>query len=185
MTTTIPIAAGTWNADTVHSDVSFKVRHMAVGKVRGTFELTSATLTVGDDGISGASVTAVIDASSVETKSEQRNQHVTSADFLDTEKYPTIEFASTGVRGFDGENFALLGGLTVHGVSKPVELATEFLGTITDAYGKERAGFSASTSLSRAEFGVDIQLGFGAGNAVVADTIEISLELEFVLGGAE
>lgn len=184
-TSTNTIAAGSWNADTVHSDVSFKVRHMAVGKARGNFELASATLTVGEDGIPGASVTAVIDATSVETKSEQRNEHVKSADFLHVEQHPTIEFTSTGVRDFDGENFILVGDLTVHGVSKPVELATEFLGATTDAYGKERAGFSATTSISRAEFGVDIQLGFGAGNAIVADKIEITLELEFVLDADE
>ncbi|MDQ6658531.1 MAG: YceI family protein [Actinomycetota bacterium] len=184
-TSTSTIAAGTWNADTVHSDVSFKVRHMAVGRVRGNFELTSATLTVGEDGIPGASVMAVIDATSVETKSEQRNQHIKSADFLHVEKHSTIEFTSTGVRDFDGENFIVVGDLTVHGVSNPVELATEFLGATTDAYGKERAGFSATTSISRAAFGVDIQLAFGAGNAVVADKIDIALELELVLDTGE
>lgn len=183
--TTTTLVAGTWNADPVHSDVSFKVRHMAVGKARGTFELTSATLTVGDDGIAGATVTAVIDATSVETKTQQRNDHVKSPDFLDVQKYPTIEFSSTEVRDFDGETFTLVGDLTVHGVTKSVELATEFLGATTDAYGAERSGFSAVTSISRAAFGVDIQLGFGAGNAVVADKIEIALELEFTLATGE
>lgn len=183
--TTTTLAAGTWVGDPVHSDVSFKVRHMAVGRVRGTFDLTSATLTVGDDGIPGATVTAVIDAASLETKAQQRNDHVKSADFLDVEKFPTIEFTSTQARDFDGESFTLVGDLTVHGVTQPVELATEFLGQTTDAYGAERSGFSATTSISRAAFGVDIQMAFGAGNAVVADKIDIALELEFTLTAGE
>lgn len=183
--TSTALAAGTWTGDPVHSDVSFKVRHMAVGKVRGTFDLVSAALTVGADGIPGAQVTAVIGAASVETKSEQRNDHIKSADFLDVEKFPTIEFTSTEVRDFDGESFTVVGDLTAHGVTNQVELATEFLGQTTDAYGAERSGFSATTSISRAAFGVDIQMGFGAGNAVVGDKIEIAIELELTLAAGE
>jgi polyisoprenoid-binding protein YceI len=184
-TSTPTLAAGTWNADATHTDVSFKTRHMGVGKVRGTFELASGTLTVGPNGLEDSTVTAVIDVHSIETKSQQRNDHVKSADFLDAEKYPTIEFTSTGIRNFDGETFTLVGDLTVHGVTKPVELAAEFNGALTDAYGSERSGFSAETTISRKEFGVDIQMGFGAGNAVVSDKIEISIDIEFVLASGE
>ncbi|WP_029138760.1 YceI family protein [Nakamurella lactea] len=184
-TSTTALAAGTWNADPTHTDVSFKARHMGVGKVRGNFELTSGTLTVGANGIEDSTVTAVIDVASVETKSEQRNDHVKSADFLDAEKFPTIDFVSTGIRDFDGENFTLIGDLTVHGVTKSVELAAEFNGALTDAYGLERSGFSAEVTISRKEFGVDIQMGFGAGNAVVSDKIEIAIDIEFVLASGE
>lgn len=183
--TATALAAGTWNADPTHTDVSFKARHMGVGKVRGTFELTSATLTVGTDGLTDSAVTAVIDVHSVETKSQQRNDHVKSPDFLHAEQFPTIEFISTGVRDFDGENFTLVGDLTVHGVTKSIELATEFNGALTDAYGKERSGFSATTTISRNEFGIDIQMGFGAGNAVVSDKIDIAIDIEFVLADSE
>jgi polyisoprenoid-binding protein YceI len=96
------LAGGTWVADPVHSDISFKVRHMGVGKVRGTFALASAALTVGDD---GGRVTALIDPASVDTGNRQRDQHITSADFLDVENHPQIEFTSTEVRDFDGETF--------------------------------------------------------------------------------
>ena len=183
MTTSITapvVTAGTWTADAVHSDVSFKVRHMAVGKAKGNFKLTSGALTVGDDGIAGASVETVIDATSVATNKAERDAHVKSADFLDVEKYPTIEFKSLEVRDFDGESFTLVGDLTLHGVTKTVELAAEFLGETVDAYGSTRTGFSAETAISRKEFGVDIEMAFGAGNAVVADKIEISIETEFV-----
>jgi polyisoprenoid-binding protein YceI len=101
MNTTITpaLAAGTWTGDSVRSDISFKVRHMGVGRVRGTFALTSATLTltVADDGAAGR-VDAVLDAASVRTGNDQRDQHVRAGDFLDVERFPAIEFASTGIR---------------------------------------------------------------------------------------
>jgi polyisoprenoid-binding protein YceI len=186
MNTTITpaLAAGTWTGDSVHSDISFKVRHMGVGRVRGTFALTSATLTVADDGAAGR-VDAVLDAASVRTGNDQRDQHVRAGDFLDVERFPAIEFASTGIRDFDGEQFVLVGDLTVHGVTRTVELDSDFFGVTDDPSGTRRTGFSATTRLSRAAFGVDIQLGFGAGNLVVADAIEIAVEIEFTSEGGE
>jgi polyisoprenoid-binding protein YceI len=175
ITVNTTLATGAWVGDPVHSDISFKVRHMGVGKVKGTFALASAALTVGDDG----RVTALIDPASVHTGNRQRDQHIRSADFLDVDKYPQIEFTSTEVRDFDGETFILVGELTLHGVTRTVQLEAEFLGVVDDPSGAERTGFSATTTISRAAFGVDIQLGFGAGNVVVADTIEIAIEIEF------
>ncbi|NUP50143.1 MAG: YceI family protein [Catenulispora sp.] len=174
------LSAGTWVGDPVHSDISFKVRHMGVGRVRGRFTLASAVLTVGEsDGEGAGQVAARIDSASVHTGNDQRDQHIRSADFLDVEKHPHIEFTSTEVRGFDGETFTLVGELTLHGVTRTVELAAEFLGVVDDPSGAKRTGFSATTTISRAAFGIDIQLGFGAGNVVVADTIEIAIEIEF------
>jgi polyisoprenoid-binding protein YceI len=179
MTTPTTTLTGTWVADTVHSDVSFKVRHMAVGKAKGNFALESATLTVPETGLGDATVTAVIDAVSVDTKQEQRNEHVKSPDFLHVEQYPTLNFVSTGIKNFDNDEFVVVGDLTIRGITKSVELETEFLGATTDAYGAERAGFSATTSISRKEFDVSFNAAFGAGNSVVSDKVEISLELEF------
>ncbi len=183
MTTTLitpTLTAGTWSADAVHSDVSFKVRHMAVGKAKGTFALKSATLVVGENGIADASVTAEIDAASVDTKQEQRDAHVRSADFLDADNHPVLTFVSTGLKSIDGEEFVLNGNLTIRGTTQPVELAVEYLGETVDAFGGTRAGFSAKTSISRKSYGVSFEAAFGAGNAVVADKVEIDLELEFV-----
>ena len=181
MTTSVTapvVTAGTWVADAVHSDVSFKVRHMAVGKAKGTFALKSATLVVDENG--AHSVTAEIDAASVDTKQEQRDAHVRSADFLDVENHPVLTFVSTGIKSQDGEDFVLNGDLTIRATTQPVELAVEFLGETVDAYGGTRAGFSAKTSISRKSYGVSFEAAFGAGNAVVADKVEIDLELEFV-----
>ena len=181
MTTSVAtptLTAGTWAADVVHSDVSFKGRHMAVGKAKGTFALKSATLVVDENG--AHSVTAEIDAASVDTKQEQRDAHVRSADFLDVENHPVLTFVSTGLKSQDGDDFVLNGDLTIRGTTQPVELAVEFLGETVDAYGGTRAGFSAKTSISRKSYGVSFEAAFGAGNAVVADKVEIDLELEFV-----
>jgi polyisoprenoid-binding protein YceI len=183
MTTSVAtptLTAGTWAADAVHSDVSFKVRHMAVGKAKGSFALKSATLVVGENGIADASVTAVIDATSVDTKQEQRDAHVRSADFLDVENHPELTFVSKAVKAIDGEEFVLVGDLTIRSTTNEVELAVEYLGETVDAYGATRAGFSAKTSISRKAYGVSFEAAFGAGNAVVADKVEIDLELEFV-----
>src|SRR4051812_12918754 len=126
MSTATDTLTGTWVGDTVHSDISFKVRHMAVGKARGTFALESATLTVPESGLADATVTAVIDAVSVDTKQDQRNEHVKSPDFLHVEQYPTLTFKSTGIKNFDTDEFVVVGDLTIRGITKSVELATEF-----------------------------------------------------------
>jgi polyisoprenoid-binding protein YceI len=182
MTTAIATAlsAGTWVADAVHTDISFKARHMGVGKVRGTFELASATLQVGAGGIGDATVTVEIDAATVDTKNDQRTAHVRSADFLDIENFPTLTFVSKSVKDFAGEEFVLVGDLTIRDVTREVELAVEFLGEGEDAYGQTRAGFSATTSISRRDYNVSFNAVFGAGNSVVGDKVDIALELEFV-----
>lgn len=172
--TTLP--TGTWTADPVHSDVSFAVRHMGIGRVRGTFTLRSASAQI-SDGTTG-SVTAVIDTASVNTGNEHRDQHVSSADFLDVDRYPTMEFVSTGVRHFDGKTFTLAGELTLHGVTRPVGLDAEFHGVVDEQAGVRRMGFSATTAISRSAFGVDIEIPFGGG-IVVADKIDISIDIEF------
>lgn len=185
MTSTTPTAlpAGTWLADPVHSDVSFRVRHLGVGRVRGSFGLTSATLVIGPDGIAGSRVTAVVDAASVRTGNEVRNRHVRSGDFLDVEAHPTMAFASTGVRDVDGGAFILVGDLTVRGTTRAVELAVEFHGIGADPSGVPRTGFSATTTISRRDFGIDVELGAGAGNAVVADAVEIAIDIAFAAPG--
>lgn len=174
------LTAGTWVGDPVHSDISFRIRHMAVGRTRGTFALTTATLVAGLGGIPDSAVTAVIDAASVDTRQDRRDTDVRSANFLDIRTYPTITFVSTAVRDFDGQRFVLAGDLTIHGTTNPVELIVEYLGQTVDAFGLTRAGFSASTAISRRSFGVSYDAAFGAGNAVVADRVEIALDLEFV-----
>lgn len=153
---------------------------MAVGRVRGTFAINSATLYVGGSGIAQASATAEIDATSVDTKQRQRDADVRSANFLDVDHHPTIAFVSTTVRDLDGDKFILAGVLTIRGVAREVELSVDFLGETVDLFGFTRAGFSATTTISRKAYGVKYDALFGAGNAVVADNVDIDMDLEFI-----
>jgi polyisoprenoid-binding protein YceI len=179
-TTSIPgYLAGTWDIDTSHSDVSFTVRHMMVSKVRGRFGVFSGEIVTGEN-LTDSSVTATIDATSIDTNNEQRDGHIRSADFFDVENHPEWTFRSTGVRVDDGD-LAVDGELTIKGVTRPVTLALEVNGFGPDAWGGTRAGFSASTTIDRNDFGVDIKMPLDGGGVVVGDKVQINLEIEGVL----
>ncbi|MFL1376938.1 MULTISPECIES: YceI family protein [unclassified Nocardiopsis] len=171
------LKAGTWKIDAAHSTVGFSVRHMMVSKVRGRFEKFDATLTVPEDPTQ-ASVEAVIDASSINTDNADRDNHIRSADFFHVEDNPEFSFRSTGLAA-DGEDFVLTGELTIKGNTNPVELKLEFNGSTLDPYGLDRAGFSATTQISRKEFGVDIEMPMDGGGVVVGDKISITIDAEF------
>lgn len=179
-TTSIPgYIAGTWDIDTSHSDVSFTVRHMMVSKVRGRFGSFSGEIVTGEN-LTDSSVTATIDARSIDTNNEQRDEHIRSADFFDVANHPQWTFRSTRVRA-DGENLAVDGELTIKGVTRPVTLAVEVNGFGPDAWGGTRAGFSATTTIDRNDFGVDIKMPLDGGGVVVSDKVQIALEIEAVL----
>jgi polyisoprenoid-binding protein YceI len=179
---TIPgYVAGTWDIDAVHSEVSFVVRHMVVSKVRGRFDKFEGTIVTAEDPLQ-SSVEASIDAGSINTNQDQRDDHVRSADFLDVENHPSITFRSTGLRPA-GDHFALNGDLTIRGVTKSVTLDLEANGFTPDAWGGTRAGFSASTEINRPDFGVSYNGPIpGADSAVVlSDKVTLTLEVEAVL----
>ena len=171
--------AGTWAIDPIHSDVSFTVRHMMVSKVRGRFSKFEGTIRLGDD-FADSSVEASIDMGSIDTNNEQRDNHIRSADFFDVGTHPTWTFNSTAVRVDDGD-FFLDGELTIKGVTRPVTLALEISGFGPDAYGGTRAGFSATNTINRNDFGVDISMPLDGGGVVVGEKVTITLEIEAVL----
>ena len=173
---------GTWDIDPVHSDVSFTVRHMMVSKVRGRFATFSGEIVTAED-FTGSTVSATIDASSIDTGNEQRDAHIRSADFFDVGNYTEMTFRSTAVRT-DGADWTVEGDLTIKGITKPVTLELELNGFGPDAYGGTRAGFSAKTEISRKAFGVDIDMPMDGGGVVVADKINVELEIEAVLRAA-
>lgn len=170
--------AGTWEIDPVHSDVSFSVRHMMVSKVRGRFHGVRGTIVTGENPLD-SSVTAEIDVASIDTGNEQRDEHIRSADFFDAATWPTMAYRSTGVRP-DGDGFVVDGDLTLHGVTRPVELRLELNGIGVDAYGNLRAGFSAAAQLNRKDFGITLDMPLDGGGAVVGDRIQIALEVAAV-----
>jgi polyisoprenoid-binding protein YceI len=174
--------AGTWDIDAAHSTVGFSVRHMMVSKVRGYFREFSGVLVTAEDP-AASSVEATIDMDSIDTRQEQRDAHIRSADFFDVGNHTVMTFRSTEVRT-DGADWTVVGDLTIKGITKPVELALELNGFGPDAYGGFRAGFSAKTEISRKAFGVDIDMPMDGGGVVVSDKINVELEIEAVLRAA-
>jgi polyisoprenoid-binding protein YceI len=173
--TATQIKAGTWAIDPVHSSIAFSVRHLLVSKVRGHFNTFSGAVVVDEDGT--PSVTAEIAIDSVDTRNAQRDAHLKSAEYFDTENYPTATFASTAVRQ-SGDKYVLDGDFTLKGITKPVTLDLEFNGTNPGMGHGEIAGFTASVVLNRKDFGIDIDMPLESGGAVVGDKVAITLEIE-------
>ena len=170
--------AGTWTIDPVHSEVGFSVRHMMVSKVRGRFDTFSGEIVTGEDPLK-SSVTAEIDLASINTGNEQRDAHIRSADFFETDKHVKMTYRSTGVRA-EGDGFVLDGELTLKNVTRSVPLHLELNGFGPDPYGGTRAGFTATTEINRSDFDVKFGLAEGGG-AVVSDKVNIQIEIEAVL----
>lgn len=182
-TTQIPgYVVGTWDIDQVHSDVSFSVRHMMVSKVKGRIARFGGTIETAER-FEDSKVTATLDATSIDTNNEQRDGHIKSADFFETEKYPEWTFVSTGIEA-DGSDYRLDGDLTIKGVTRPVSLSLEIGGFGPDAYGGTRAGFTATTTINRNDFGVDISMPMDGGGVVVGEKVQLTLEIEAVLRAA-
>lgn len=178
---TIPgYIVGTWDIDPVHSEVSFVVRHMVVSKVRGRFDKFQGVIVLADDPFR-STAEATIEAASVNTNQEQRDQHVRSADFFDAENHPQITFRSTGVRPEKGR-FVLDGELTIRATTKAVTLELELNGFSPDPYGGTRVGFSARGAINRQDFGVSYNGPIpGADNAMVlSDAVTLNIEVEAV-----
>jgi len=170
---------GTWDIDATHSTVGFSVRHMMVSKVRGYFREFSGAIVTAEDPTQ-STVTATVNMDSIDTRQEQRDAHIRSADFFHVENHPQMTFRSTAVRT-DGADWVVDGELSLKGNTKPVSLKLELNGFGPDAYGGTRAGFSARTEISRSAFGVDIQMPMDGGGVVVADKVAVELEIEAVL----
>lgn len=177
MTTAVP--AGTWVIDPSHSEVGFTARHLMVSKVRGSFEKFSGTLTVADD-FTASKVEATVDAASVNTRDENRDNHLRNDDFFAVETHPTWTFVSTGLSS-KGSGYALAGDLTIKGVTKPVTLDLEVLGVNKDPWGNTKAGFSASTKINRKDFGIEWNAPLETGGFLVSDEVTLELEIQAAL----
>ncbi len=183
-TTHIPgYVAGTWNIDPTHTDISFTVRHLMVSKVRGKFAGFHGRIVTGDDPLD-SSVEAEIDLASIDTGNAQRDDHIRSADFFDSEQNRTMIYRSTGIRP-DGDEYLLEGDLTLKGVTKPVVLKLELNGFAKDPWGGTRVGFSASGEIDRHDFGVTFNAPLEGGGVVVGDRVRIAIEVEAVLDTQE
>lgn len=172
------IKNGTWVIDPSHSDVTFSVKHLMISKVKGKFAAFSGTIvTTNDD----AKVDVEIDAQSIDTSDKNRDEHLRSAEFFDAATYPKVVFTSTNMKHVSDENYLLHGNLTIHGVTKPVELKVEFGGVNTDPYGQTKAAASAVTKISRNDFGLTWNTALETGGVLIGDEITINIDVQAVL----
>ena len=166
-----PLAASadTWQIDPVHSTVGFSVRHMTISTVRGQFDKVAGTITANDNDPATAVIEATIDTASIDTRSADRDSDLKSANFLDVAKYPTMTFKSKKIEAAGPGKYNVVGDLTLHGVTKEVTLAVEATDApIKDPWGNTRAGASATTTISRKDFGLTWNKMIEAGGAVSA-----------------
>ncbi len=170
---------GTYAIDVAHTQVGFAVRHMAVSKVRGRFDKFDGAIQIAEDPTQ-SSVNVTIDATSVDTQDETRNNHLRTNDFFDVENHPTWTFVSTSVVP-DGKKWQVTGDLTIRGITRPVTLETTLEGVVKDPYGNTRVGFSASAEIDREDFDVSFGAVMDAGGLVVAKKVTIEIEAEAVL----
>lgn len=173
----------TWNIDPAHSQAAFTVKHMMITKVRGRFATLEGAIHVDEEELSDSRVEVTIDPSSIDTRSEDRDTHLRSGDFLDAENYPELTFRSTSVKGLrlePGSGFEVRGKLTIRGVTKEVVLDAVFEGRGTDPWGGERVSFSAETTIDRREYGLEWNQALEAGGVLVGNEVKIHLEAQAV-----
>ncbi len=175
-----PELVGTWEIDGTHSNIEAIARYAMVANVRGHFDTFGGSITVGET-LADAKVDVEIDATSINTNNEMRDNHLRSEDFMWVEQHPKITFVSTRVEPGDGENeYRVWGDLTMRGVTHEVPLAVTFEGSGRDAYGRERAGLEARTTLSRKDWGVNWNAALEAGGVLVGDKLKINLFISAV-----
>ncbi len=180
--TTLGLPTGKWSIDPSHSSVEFIVRHLMVSKVRGSFKTFTAEVTIAEN-IEDSTVTATIDADSITTRDDNRDTHLRTADFFEVEKYPQITFTSTSLTK-KGDDWALVGDLTIRDTTHPIELNLEFNGTQQDPYGNLRAGISAAGALSREKWGLGWNAALETGGVMVGDKVNLDLEIEMIAPAA-
>jgi polyisoprenoid-binding protein YceI len=177
--TDLSATTGTWVLDPSHTNVSFATKHAMVTTVRGGFLEFEGSLTLDGDNPANSEASLVIQAASFDSGNAQRDGHVKGADFLDVETYPTLTFASTSVRA-NGGDFVLVGDLTIHGTTRPVEIAVELEGVETDPFGNQRVGFEGSTTISRKDFGLTWNVALESGGLLVSDKVKIGLDVSAI-----
>lgn len=180
--TTLPGAAR-WEIDPAHSDVSFSVKHMMISTVRGRFAVVSGHIDFDEANPTAALIDVAIDVASIDTRNEQRDEHLRSADFFDAAQYPTIAFRSTRVEQGRGDRFRIVGDLTMHGVTREVELDATYEGSNRDPWGGTRAGFTASTEIDRTAFGLTWNAALETGGVLVSEKVKITLDIQAVRQG--
>ena len=167
-----------WAIDPMHSEVQFKVKHLTISNVTGSFKKFSGTLTAPSENFENSEIQFSMDVNSVFTNQEMRDNHLKSAEFFDSEKFPQINFKSTSFNKVKGQEFLLKGNLTMKGVTKKVELNVEFGGVAKDGQGNVKAGFDVSGTINRKDFGLSYNSLTEAGGLVLGEEIKLIANIE-------
>ncbi|RLD61329.1 MAG: polyisoprenoid-binding protein [Bacteroidetes bacterium] len=169
-----------WAIDMAHSSVSFSISHMVISEVDGRFDKFEGKVTNSKDDFSNAKIQLTIDVSSINTGDESRDKHLKNKDFFDVEKFPEMTFLSSSMKKTTGNNYKLVGNLTMHGVTKKVTLDTKYGGTIKDPWGNTKAGFKITGTLNRTDFGLKYNSVMEAGGLMIGEEIEITCKVELI-----
>ena len=170
----------TWTIDPAHTEVGFSVKHLMISTVRGRFADVRGTIQLAGDDVTQASVEAEIATASIDTRQEQRDTHLRSADFFEVEKYPTITFRSTRVERIKNDRYRIVGDLTIRGVTREVVLEGSDEGRGRDPWGGDRLAFSATTAIDRRDFGLTWNQALETGGVLVSNEIKISIDVQAV-----
>ena len=173
-------SGSTWTIDPAHTDVGFAVKHLMISTVRGRFGSVRGTIRLDEVDLAGSSVEVEIDAASIDTRQEQRDAHLRSADFFDVEAFPLITFRSRAVDAAGEGRFKIIGDLTIHGVTREVVLEATDEGRGIDPWGNQKAAFTAETRIDRRDFGLGWNQALETGGVLVANEIRITLDVQAV-----
>ena len=183
MSTLATPAITTWNVDSVHSVVEFKVKHMMISNVKGQFTGVTGTLSLDEADLTQSSVEAAIEIASIHTRDEGRDAHLKSADFFDAEQFPTMQLKSTHIALKSDGELVVTGDLTIKGVTRSVAFAVEGPSEAAqDPWGGTRIGVAATTKINRKDFGLTWNAALETGGFLVGEDVHITLDLEFIKG---
>ncbi len=180
MTATTATKTSTWAIDASHSNVEFAVKHMMISTVKGSFTDVTGEIILDEENFENSKVTVDIDVASITTRDEKRDEHLRSADFFNAEQYPKMRFVSTEVKPGKGDEFSLIGDLTIMDTTMPVEIRAEKTGSGTSPWGQSVMGFVGNTKISRKDFGLTWNVALETGGVLVGDEIRIHLEVEAI-----
>jgi len=172
------LTPGVWNVDVTHSTIGFTARHLMITKVRGHFTDFDGVVTIAEDPLA-SSVVADVRLDSVDTGNADRDAHLRTADFFGVESHPEMSLRSTSIRP-DGDDYVLVGDLTIAGQTHPVEFALEFDGVTQDPFGNTKAGFAASADINRSDWGLSFNMALETGGVLVSEKIRIDLDIQLV-----
>ena len=177
-TATVSVPVGTWTVDPTHTRIGFVARHMMVTKVRGSFADFSADIEIAENPLESKLV-ATVQMASTDTGNDDRDGHLRTNDFFDIETFPTMSLVATGFEQ-DGSDFVMHADLTIKGVTKPVDFELEFDGVGQDPWGGTRAGFTASTTINRKNWGIEWNAPLETGGVLVGEKVQIELDVQLV-----